>query len=296
MNYDLMRSLGGGKPWLLMEQAPSAVSWRAVNVPKTPDQRRLWSLQTVARGADGVMHFQWRASRAGRGEVPQRPAPARRHAVAGMARDGALRRGAGEADGGRREPDREHGRDRPGLELVVGAGGRGPPLGAGTAQGADPELVLAAAPVEPRRRLRAAGRGSEPLQGGAGAEPVLGEHRERFPAVRLRVRRRVSRRRLLQRDRRRARPHPPGCRRHRRRIPRAAEGRARGGGRRVVADPGRPLGRGLLRRRRGSRAGEEEAPAQLRHRLPPARPRRCAGASGSARPPPGPSRTTPTAR
>ena len=65
MNYDLMRSLGGGRPWLLMEQAPSAVSWRAVNVPKTPDQRRLWSLQTVARGSDGVMHFQWRASRAG---------------------------------------------------------------------------------------------------------------------------------------------------------------------------------------------------------------------------------------
>jgi beta-galactosidase len=65
MNYDLMRSLGGGQPWLLMEQAPSAVSWREVNVPKTWDQRRLWSLQTVARGADGVMHFQWRASRAG---------------------------------------------------------------------------------------------------------------------------------------------------------------------------------------------------------------------------------------
>jgi len=65
MNYDLMRSLAGNRPWLLMEQAPSAVSWRAVNVPKTPEQRRLWSLQTVARGADGVMHFQWRASRAG---------------------------------------------------------------------------------------------------------------------------------------------------------------------------------------------------------------------------------------
>jgi beta-galactosidase len=65
MDYDLMRSLAGNRPWLLMEQAPSAVSWRAVNVPKTPEQRRLWSLQTVARGADGVMHFQWRASRAG---------------------------------------------------------------------------------------------------------------------------------------------------------------------------------------------------------------------------------------
>ncbi|GLZ75518.1 beta-galactosidase [Actinorhabdospora filicis] len=65
MNYDLMRSLGKGRPWLLLEQAPSAVSWREVNVPKTPEQYRLWSLQTVARGADGVMHFQWRASRAG---------------------------------------------------------------------------------------------------------------------------------------------------------------------------------------------------------------------------------------
>jgi beta-galactosidase len=65
MNYDLMRSLGGGRPWLLMEQAPSAVSWRTVNVPKRPGLHRLWSLQTVAHGADGVMYFQWRASRAG---------------------------------------------------------------------------------------------------------------------------------------------------------------------------------------------------------------------------------------
>lgn len=62
MNYDLMRSLKPGRSWLLLEQAPSAVSWREVNVPKTPQQYRLGSLQTVARGADGVMHFQWRAS------------------------------------------------------------------------------------------------------------------------------------------------------------------------------------------------------------------------------------------
>ncbi|MEU1283410.1 beta-galactosidase [Kitasatospora sp. NPDC005856] len=65
MNYDLMRSLKGGRPWLLMEQAPSAVSWRPVNVPKPPDLHRLWSLQALARGADGVLHFQWRASVAG---------------------------------------------------------------------------------------------------------------------------------------------------------------------------------------------------------------------------------------
>ncbi|MFC6881662.1 beta-galactosidase [Actinomadura yumaensis] len=65
MNYDLMRSLKGGRPWLLLEQAASAVSWRPVNVPKRPGLQRLWSLQTVAHGADGVMYFQWRASRAG---------------------------------------------------------------------------------------------------------------------------------------------------------------------------------------------------------------------------------------
>ncbi len=65
MTHDLMRSLGGGRPWLLMEQAPSAVNWRPVNVPKAPGQMRLWSYQAVARGADAVMFFQWRAARSG---------------------------------------------------------------------------------------------------------------------------------------------------------------------------------------------------------------------------------------
>lgn len=65
MTYDLMRSLKAGRPWLLMEQAPSAVSWRPVNVPKPPGLYRLWSLQALAHGADGVLHFQWRASVAG---------------------------------------------------------------------------------------------------------------------------------------------------------------------------------------------------------------------------------------
>ncbi|HEY5223245.1 MAG TPA: beta-galactosidase [Microbacteriaceae bacterium] len=57
---DLMRSLGRGRPWLLMEQAISAVSWREHNLPKSPEQARLTSLQAVARGADGVCFFQWR--------------------------------------------------------------------------------------------------------------------------------------------------------------------------------------------------------------------------------------------
>lgn len=62
---DLMRSLARGKPWLLMEQATSAVNWRPRNAPKPPGMNRLHSLQAVARGADGIMYFQWRQSRAG---------------------------------------------------------------------------------------------------------------------------------------------------------------------------------------------------------------------------------------
>ncbi|WP_207934455.1 beta-galactosidase [Actinomadura sp. KC06] len=63
--FDLMRSLKDGAPWLLLEQAPTAVNWRRVNRPKAPGQMRLWSWQAVGRGADAVMFFQWRASRGG---------------------------------------------------------------------------------------------------------------------------------------------------------------------------------------------------------------------------------------
>lgn len=62
---DLMRSLGGGRPWLLMEQAVSAINWRTVNPPKAGGEYRRWSLQQVAHGADAVLHFQWRASAGG---------------------------------------------------------------------------------------------------------------------------------------------------------------------------------------------------------------------------------------
>jgi beta-galactosidase len=62
--YDQMRALHG-RPWLLLEQAPSAVNWRVRNAPKAPGQMRLWSYQAIARGADAVMYFQWRQSRGG---------------------------------------------------------------------------------------------------------------------------------------------------------------------------------------------------------------------------------------
>lgn len=65
MQRDLMRSLGGGAPWLLMEQAPGAVNWRERNAAKLPGQTRAWSYQSVARGADGILFFQWRQAAAG---------------------------------------------------------------------------------------------------------------------------------------------------------------------------------------------------------------------------------------
>ncbi len=64
LSYGLMRSLKS-RPWLLIESAPSAVSWRPVNVPKAPGQLRAHALQAVAHGSDGAMFFQWRAARTG---------------------------------------------------------------------------------------------------------------------------------------------------------------------------------------------------------------------------------------
>ncbi|HEX4815037.1 MAG TPA: beta-galactosidase [Nonomuraea sp.] len=62
---DYARSLGRGRPWLLMEHSTSAVNWQPRNLAKAPGELRRNSLQHLARGADGIMFFQWRASRAG---------------------------------------------------------------------------------------------------------------------------------------------------------------------------------------------------------------------------------------
>jgi beta-galactosidase len=62
---DLMRSLRGGQPWLLMEQTTRRTVHCVVNVAKTSGQLRLGSYQALARGSDGVMFFQWRQSRGG---------------------------------------------------------------------------------------------------------------------------------------------------------------------------------------------------------------------------------------
>jgi len=65
LTHDLTRGVGGGAPWLLMEQAAGAVNWRPHNVPKTTDRMLQDSLRAVAHGADAVAYFQWRQSTAG---------------------------------------------------------------------------------------------------------------------------------------------------------------------------------------------------------------------------------------
>jgi beta-galactosidase len=65
LSADLTRGLARQQPWLLMESSTSAVNWQARNLAKAPGQLRRNALQHLARGADGILFFQWRASRGG---------------------------------------------------------------------------------------------------------------------------------------------------------------------------------------------------------------------------------------
>ncbi|WP_203906429.1 beta-galactosidase [Rhizocola hellebori] len=62
---DLTRGLAGGGPWMLAEQSTGAVNWQPYNMAKTPGQMVRNSLTHLARGADAVCFFQWRASAQG---------------------------------------------------------------------------------------------------------------------------------------------------------------------------------------------------------------------------------------
>lgn len=59
---DLTRGLAQGEPWILMEHSTGAVNWQPLNLAKQPGEMMRNSLTHVARGADGVCFFQWRAS------------------------------------------------------------------------------------------------------------------------------------------------------------------------------------------------------------------------------------------
>lgn len=62
LTHDAFRSFKHGQPFFLMEQVTTQANWRPYNVLKAPGQMETGSWQAVARGADAVMFFQWRAS------------------------------------------------------------------------------------------------------------------------------------------------------------------------------------------------------------------------------------------
>jgi beta-galactosidase len=79
---DLARSWARGKPWLLMEQGVAAMYTPDGTLPLEPGEHTRRSLDYVARGATGVLHFQWRASQGGaeqwcQGMVPHAGADSR---------------------------------------------------------------------------------------------------------------------------------------------------------------------------------------------------------------------------
>ena len=63
MRHDMHRSMKGGKPFLIMESAPSATNWCPCHRLKRPNQHRFEELCAVGHGADGTLYFQWRKSR-----------------------------------------------------------------------------------------------------------------------------------------------------------------------------------------------------------------------------------------
>ncbi|MGW7202695.1 beta-galactosidase [Streptomyces sp. NPDC054837] len=62
---DRARSLGGGRPWLLMEQGTSTVYDGDRVLAKDPGDILRHTLGHIARGSEGALFFQWRQSRAG---------------------------------------------------------------------------------------------------------------------------------------------------------------------------------------------------------------------------------------
>ncbi|MBT1161969.1 beta-galactosidase [Bifidobacterium sp. SO1] len=65
MNHDLMRAVGGGKPFMLMEQTPNQQNWFPFCKVKKPGEVAALSWQAVAHGADTVQFFQMRQSLGG---------------------------------------------------------------------------------------------------------------------------------------------------------------------------------------------------------------------------------------
>ncbi len=62
--HDLMRGLRHQNFWI-MEQQSGACGWEIVKSTPRPGEIRLWTYQSIARGADGIVYFRWRTCRFG---------------------------------------------------------------------------------------------------------------------------------------------------------------------------------------------------------------------------------------
>lgn len=62
-DFDMMRSLKGGEPFLMMESTPGSANWHMASPQKERGLALLSAMQAVAHGARSVQYFQWRKSR-----------------------------------------------------------------------------------------------------------------------------------------------------------------------------------------------------------------------------------------
>lgn len=64
LGHDTMRGLKKKNYWV-MEQQSGGGGWEHVAVPPKPGELRLWTYQSIAHGADGIVYFRWRTARVG---------------------------------------------------------------------------------------------------------------------------------------------------------------------------------------------------------------------------------------
>jgi beta-galactosidase len=83
MTHDLMRGLKHRSFWV-MEQQAGPSGWGTLSPTPLPGEIRLWSLQSVARGAEAIVYFRWRTARVGteqhwHGILPHHGQPGKRY-------------------------------------------------------------------------------------------------------------------------------------------------------------------------------------------------------------------------
>lgn len=63
--HDLCRSTKDGKGYWVMEELSGAQGWSKIGYLPRPGHIKLWTYQAIARGAEAIVYFRWRAARFG---------------------------------------------------------------------------------------------------------------------------------------------------------------------------------------------------------------------------------------